>query len=289
MQTESPTQSSELPENQRTALVSLLGDEDPKVYSLVRSQLLSFGPAIREWLKPQTLSSDSRVRRRAVEILTHQARQRGDERFLEFCLRKSENLDLEEGIGMLVQTWYPDANWEAYIALFDVWAADLKVRIEEITRPETILTRLNEFLFERLGFSGDDHYGSDPENCYLNRVVDKRSGNPIGLCVIYLLLARRLGLPITGIGLPGHFICRYQSSTVELYIDCFRKGVFLTKGDCVKYLLQANYGIGEKFLTPLSSRRILARICNNLAATYAHLELDDEAARVQRYVASLTR
>jgi regulator of sirC expression with transglutaminase-like and TPR domain len=94
---------------------------------------------------------------------------------------------------------------------------------------------------------------------------------------------------VTGVGLPGHFVCRYQSSTVEIYIDCFRKGMLLTKGDCIKYMQQASYGLADNRLSPIRSRRMLVRICNNLLITYSHLELTEEAARVKRYLNMLAR
>jgi regulator of sirC expression with transglutaminase-like and TPR domain len=278
-----------LPESQRAALISLLADDDPAVYQLIRTKLLSFGPAACEWLRPQTLSSDPRMRRRALEILNHQARRANDERFLEFCRRHGEDLDLEEAIALLAATRFPEINREAYAALFDTWAGSLRDRLEAVATVQEKLSLVNRFLFEELGFTGNDHYGYEPDCCYMNRIVDKRSGNPIGLCALYLFIARRLRLPVAGIGLPGHFICRYQSSTTEIYIDCFRKGIFLSKADCIKYLLHANYGLAEGQLTPVSPKRMLLRMCNNLVTTYGHLEETEEAARVHRYVVALSR
>src|SRR5205085_9959501 len=127
-----------------------------------------------------------------------------------------------------------------------------------------------------------DYY--DPENSYLNRVLDRRTGNPINLCLLYLLLGRRLRLPIAGIGLPGHFICRHQSSAAEIYIDVFQRGTFLSKADCVQYLLRGNYSVREQYLTPVSARRLLLRICSNLRQVYQQLEWPQQALRVQRYV-----
>jgi regulator of sirC expression with transglutaminase-like and TPR domain len=278
-----------LPENQRAALVSLLADDDPAVYHLVRSKLIAYGPTACEWLRPETLSSDPRMRRRAAEILQHQARRASDHRFIDFCRRHGEDLDLEEGVGLLAQTRYPEMNGEAYSALFDNWAGELRDRLSARATAEDTLMVLNQFLFEELGFGGNDDYGYQPDCCYLNQIVDKRAGNPIGLCTVYLLIARRLRLPVTGIGLPGHFICRYQSSTTEIYIDCFRKGIFVTKADCIKYLLNSNYGLAEGHLSPVGSKRILLRMCNNLLNTYGHLEMTDEAARIQKYIAALSR
>jgi len=278
-----------LPEKQRTALISLLADEDPAIYHLIRGKLLAYGPTACEWLRPHTLSSDPRMRRRALEIVNHHARRIADERFLEFCQHNGEDLNLEEAAGLLAATKYPEANRDAYSALFDAWSGVLRDRMNPRASAEETLSAVNRFLFEDLGFSGDDHYSYEPERCYTNRIVDKRAGNPIGLCAIYLFIARRLRLPVTGIGLPGHFICRYQSSKAEIYIDCFRKGIFLTKADCIKYLLHANYGLAEGHLSPISPRRILLRMCKNLVTTHGHLEETDEAARIHRYVTALAR
>jgi regulator of sirC expression with transglutaminase-like and TPR domain len=278
-----------LPESQRAALISLLADDDPAVYRLIRSKLLSYGPAAGEWLRPQTLSSDPRMRRRAREILHHHARTANDERFLDFCRHHGEELDLEKAVALLAATQYPDINTAAYSALYDAWADEIRTRIGAGASAKETLTQVNHFLFEELGFSGNDHYGYEPECCYVNRIVDKRNGNPIGLCALYLFVTKRLRLPVTGIGLPGHFICRYQSSMGEIYIDCFRKGIFLTKADCIKYLLHANYGLAEGHLSPISAKRILLRMCKNLVTTYGHLEETEPAARVHRYVTALTR
>ena len=278
-----------LPEKQRAALISLLADEDPAVYEMVRTKLLAFGPTASQWLRPYTLSNDSTLRRRAVEIVNHQARRASDQRFLDFCQRNGEDLDLEEATGLLAQTRYPDANLDAYRALFDSWADELRSRTESAANSETVLAIINRFVFGELCFKGNEHYSFEPDSCYLNRIVDKRSGNPIGLCAIYLFLARRLSLPVAGIGLPGHFICRYQGFKQEIFIDCFRRGAFLTKADCVKYLVQTHIPYGDNQLSPVRPRRILLRMCHNLVSTYGHLEMTDEARRVQRYVRALTK
>ena len=278
-----------LAENQRVALISLLADEDPAIYAMVRRRILAYGRAAGDWLRPHLLSSDPVMRRRALEIVHHLGREDSDETFLAFCLNHGEELDLEEATGLLARTQYPDTNPEGYRALYDGWAAELRDRIDFAEGADQVLGAMNHFLFEELGFVGNEHYGDSPENCYLNRVTDTRTGNPISLCAIYLFLARRLRLPIAGVGLPGHFICRFQSSVKEVYIDAFRRGKFLTKGDCIKHLLNTQHGLQEGHLTPVSSRRILLRMCANLHQTYSNLEMVDEAARVQRYLVALAK
>ena len=162
-------------------------------------------------------------------------------------------------------------------------------RLDLRREPKEILTRINAYLFEELGFSGNEENYYDPENSYLNRVIDRRTGNPINLSLLYMLLARRLHLPVTGIGLPGHFICRHQSSAAEIFIDAFNGGKFLSKADCVQYLVHANYSLRDDCLAPVSSRRMLLRICGNLHQIYLRLELAEETTRVQRYLVALAR
>src|SRR5688572_10522507 len=285
----SSQRSVELSEKQRMALISLLVDDDPAIYRTVRNQLLSYGKEVGRWLRPHVLSSDPVMRRRALEIVSHFARQNNDEAFLAFCLTNGEELDLEQGTGLLARSQYPDVNIQAYQALYDHWADELRVRVNFSAGPDQILQTVNHYLFEELGFSGNDRYGDDPSNCYLNHVVDQRSGNPISLCAVYLFVGRRLQLPLTGIGLPGHFICRYQSPTREIYIDCFRGGKFWTKADCIRFLVQTNHTLQEGHLAPVSSRRMLLRMCANLHQTYSSLEMREEANRVQRYLVALAK
>src|SRR5712664_2961951 len=200
-----------LSESGRAALINLLADDDRAVYQTVRQKIISYGPQAAEWLRPHLLSNDPSLRRRSQEIVLHFDRQAADNRFLGFCLKHGEEFDLEQGAWLLAQTRYPDINVEGYGALLDYYARQLRERLAPETDPKEVLSALNHYLFVELGFSGNEENYYEPENSYLNRVIDRRTGNPINLCLIYILLARRLRLPVTGIGLPGHFICRHQS------------------------------------------------------------------------------
>jgi len=279
-----------LSESQKGALLKLLADEDSAVYRPVREKILSYGSeVVISWLQPHTLSNDPALRRRAQDIIWHFGRQAADNRFLGFCLKHGEEFELEEGVWLLAQTQYPDINVEAYQALLDSFGGELRERLDLTREPKEVLTRINSYLFEELGFSGNEENYYDPENSYLNRVIDRRTGNPINLSLLYMLLARRLRLPVTGIGLPGHFICRHQSSAAEIFIDAFNGGKFLSKADCVQYLAHANYSLRDDCLAPVSSRQILLRICGNLHQTYLQLQRTEETTQIQRYLVALAR
>jgi regulator of sirC expression with transglutaminase-like and TPR domain len=278
-----------LDENQRKALISLLADEDLAVYRTVRQNLLSQGPIAAQWLRQHTLSNDPLLRRRAQEITDHFSRINADTDLLAFCLNQGEDFDLEQGVLLLARTQYPNINIEAYAALLDDLAGELRQRLDFSAEPELILHTISEYLFAELKFLGDETNFYDPDNSYLNRVLDRRKGNPISLSVVFLFLARRLRLPVVGIGLPGHFVCRYQSSRHEIYIDPFRRGRLLSKSDCVKYVMQLRHRFDESCLAPVSARRILLRICANLHQIYTHLKSLDKSERLPRYLVALAQ
>jgi len=279
----------ELPESQRSALLNLLADDDPAVHQAVRDKIISFGPGVAQWLQPHTLSNDPALRRRSQDIIQHFSRQTADNRFLAFCLKHGEDFDLETGAWLLAQTQYPAINLDGYTALLDHFAGELQDRLDFNSEPKEMLSTINDYLFQELGFTGNEKNYYDPENSYLNRVLDRRTGNPINLCLLYILIARRLRLPVTGIGLPGHFICRHQSTSSEVFIDAFSGGKFLTKADCVQYLVRGNYSLRDDCLAPVSPRRFLLRICGNLHQVYLQLEKTEETTRFQRYLVALAR
>jgi regulator of sirC expression with transglutaminase-like and TPR domain len=282
-------QESALSERQRAALVELLADDDPGVYRTIRQRILDCGPAASVWLQPHLLNREPLLRRRVQEIIDHLARKSADDRFLAFCVSQGEDLDLEQGAWLLAQTRYPDINVAAYQALIDSYAGDLRDRLRGGAAAKAVLEQINGYLFGDLGFHGNELNYYEAENSYLNRVLDRRTGNPISLCLVYLLVARRLQLPLAGIGMPGHFLCRYQSPTDEIYIDAFNEGRLLSKADCIRYLVQTSQGFQTGFLSPATPRRVLLRMCSNLHQIHQQLKQADEVERFKRYLIALSK
>ncbi len=100
---------------------------------------------------------------------------------------------------------------------------------------------------------------------------------------------RRLGFSVSGVGLPGHSVCRFQSATEEVYVDAFNLGKLLTREDCIAHLNRCKHEIRDEYLQPMSARRMLARMCGNLEQIYLELKRNEDATRVQRYLFALTR
>ena len=274
---------------QQEALVRLLDDDDPTISEAVEGRILDCGETALAWLTPHLLERNPAIRRKVIHLVELIGRRGADNRFLAACLRRGEEFDLEAAIWALARTRYPGINVGAYEALLDSYARDLADRLPTRGRAAPLLAVINRYLFEYLGYSGNQEDYYEPENSYLNRVIDRRLGNPVSLCMIYLFLARRLRIPVSGIGLPGHFVCRYQSPKEEVYIDAFNAGRILSKADCIRYLVQVSYGYQEGCFAPASPRRILLRVCSNLHQVYHHRRDREETQRLQRYVVALAR
>lgn len=278
-----------LTERRKAALATLLCDDDPAVSMVAKTEILAQGLAAKPWLESCRLSPDPILRRRSGAIIRHLGELESHHAFLKFCQRKGEDLDLEMGCWLLSQTRYPGVNIAGYKALLDEFSQRLAEALTGISKPEEVIGRINRLLFGELGFLGDeeDYYGA--RNSYLTRVIDRRRGNPISLCVLVLLLARRLQLPLAGIGLPGHFLCRMQTAAGDVYMDVFHGGRLLRKVDCVKYLRQAGYDFHDAFLMPASPRRILLRMCSNLHQIYLRGGDEQHATRMKSCIVALSR
>jgi len=175
--------------------------------------------------------------------------------------------------GALAIAWeeYPKMDLGHYREIFDRMADDLQPRIAKIPYPLKIVQELNQYLFVEQNFSGNDHDYYNARNSLINDVLDRRLGIPLSLSIIYMIIGDRLGFPIEGISFPGHFIVRPQHPDLEIFIDPYNKGEILFPEDCATKLEQL-YGqripLQPEYLEPVSIRRILDRLLNNLKLIY---------------------
>jgi len=276
-------------DSEKSALLTLLTDDDPEIYHSIHDTILERGPAVAEWMREHTLDNDPCLRRRATAIVDHFDQLAADNDFLKFCLNKSDKIDVERGAWLLARTKFSKINIDAYAALLDNYVSELKDRIDFGAPANRILNTVNFYLYTFLGYSGDMENYYDPQNSFLNRVVDRLKGNPISMSAVYMFVAKRLHLPVVGIGMPGHFICRFQTPREQIYIDPFQKGKLMTKGECIKMLIQSGHDYNEGFLSPVSPRRMLLRMCSNLQHAYSTQDQPEDAKRMQRYIIALSK
>lgn len=180
-------------------------------------------------------------------------------------------INLGEAALRIAADEYPKLDVASYVKVLDHWGAELNRQSAQTAAAKDRLEQINDWLFNKMQFTGnvDDYY--DPKNSFLNDVIDRKKGIPITLSVIYLELAWRLGLDAAGIGFPGHFLVRVSVEDRPLYIDAFHQGNMMTVEGCIKFFEQLSDGeqqFQQSFLSELGKKQILTRMLRNLKGIY---------------------
>jgi regulator of sirC expression with transglutaminase-like and TPR domain len=184
---------------------------------------------------------------------------------------------------------YPALDPQPYLDRIEILGRNAAERLAGTSAiPSDAIGALNEYLFDEEGFRGNRENYDDPRNSYLNEVLDRRTGIPISLAIIYLEVARRAGLEVAGINFPGHFLLRASSPVVgdELIIDPFHGGALLSELDC-RQLLRKHVGDDAAFdsslLVPATRHDIVVRMLVNLKRLYVRMRSFPQA----RFVSTL--
>lgn len=174
----------------------------------------------------------------------------------------------------------PGLDTDLYEAQLRDWGRRLEARVHPAAEPLAQIETANELLFGELGFRGNEEEYADPRNLLLDEVIERRTGIPITLAIIYVEVCRAAGLDMRGVGMPGHVIVRNAARPDEetLFVDVFREGALLTVADC-EGIVRSIYGSAtpfkEHFLDPVTPRQLLQRLLHNLKANA--LRRGDEA------------
>ena len=257
------------PEANLSALIKLLADEDPQIIEVARTRLVELGESAVPFLeKAAGEHEDPKVRVEAKGVLERIRLAQLGKEWQKTADLPDEKMDLESGAFLLAKVSYPDLDPNSYHEKLDQIAERARPRLAAVSGGKDKLLLLNRILFKDEGFRGDWSNYFDPQNSYLNRVMDRKLGIPISLAVLYLLVAKRLKIPIQGAGIPGHFMIKYQDGKTEMFIDPFNEGRFLSRPECVQFIVEAGYPYQVDFLEGVGAREILARMLRNLILIY---------------------
>ncbi len=186
-----------------------------------------------------------------------------------------EKMNLAEAALVIAGDEYPALDVAAYVQRIDELAQTFKQRLHADISPADTLKLLNRYMFDELGFAGnsDDFY--DPRNSYLNDVIDRKLGIPITLSVLFIEVGRRLGLPLSGVSFPGHFLVKCALRDGAVVLDTYAKGASLGIKDLQKRLRVLSGGVDVapeavmRLLTAAPPAEIIARMLRNLKAIHA--------------------
>ena len=193
---------------------------------------------------------------------------------------KNPNYNLIEKCLKLAQILeYPELNISKYIEKINEMGNSLKIKIGEVKNPTYLISVLNEYFFDELGFHGAEEDYYDPANSFLNVVLDKKIGIPITLSILYSQIAKHIGLDLRIIGFPGHVIVKYKD---KIILDPFYHGRLLTIEDLEK-ILDRNFGEDVEFipeyLNEATTEQLLTRLLRNLKNAYTQSYAYDNAMK----------
>ena len=190
-----------------------------------------------------------------------------------------ERTDLARAALTIARIAYPDLDPAPSLRRLDDLAAAVRPRLFPQASPEAAAVELADYLFRECGFRGNQEEYYDPRNSYLNDVLERRLGIPITLSVVLIEIGARLGLPVEGVGFPGHFLVRVAGSRGPLLLDPFFGGREIGEQELLaRYRAAAGddaAALPPDALAPTGTPAILTRILRNLLRVY--LEQKDHA------------
>jgi len=199
--------------------------------------------------------------------------------------------DLAAAALAIARVEYPSLDPAPYVALLDRMGEEAAARLN-VPREDSVRA-FNEYLYDEQGFTGNRERYDDPRNSFLNEVLDRRTGIPISLAIIYLEVARRAGLRVDGVNFPGHFLLRAaqpDTGSDTLIIDPFHGGALLSEYDC-RQLLRSHVGDEAAFdstlLIPATRHDIVVRMLVNLKRLYVRMRSFPQARFVSTLLLSI--
>jgi regulator of sirC expression with transglutaminase-like and TPR domain len=176
---------------------------------------------------------------------------------------------------------HPDLDPRRSVKELDRIAFEIAKRTPDLSNGRAFVDAANRYLFEELGFRGNESEYYDPRNSCLNDVLERRTGIPITLSLVYMEAARRLAKPVFGIGLPGHFIIQYEDGIYSTFIDPFHGGKLLSRKECID-LARRRGGLTPepRHFEPCSRKDIAVRMLRNLKGAYVRARAFEKAVNV---------
>ena len=185
---------------------------------------------------------------------------------------EDEHIDLLRAALTFARIEEPRLDIERYVRRIAELANRVATKIQDHDDPGQIIAAMNQVLFQEEMFRGNtvDYY--NPRNSFLHHVLDERTGIPISLALVYMEVGRRVGFPLFGVGMPGHFLLKhYDVDGRSILIDAFDLGSIVTEDDCRQKLNDIYSGqlaLQPEFLLPVTRRQMLTRMLNNLRSIY---------------------
>jgi regulator of sirC expression with transglutaminase-like and TPR domain len=262
------------------ALVSLLDDDDKQIAAHIEEKILSLGTSIIPFLEQEwEINFNPIVQKRIEEIIHTLQYELVKERLKEWYA--SPDQDLLTGMWIIATYQYPDIELEKLRQdleqiYYETWL-EFKPELYAFDQIKII----NGVLFNKLKFGANTKNFHSPGNSMINIVLESRKGNPITLCVIYMLVAQKLKLPVHGVNLPNLFILTYRDEQHTFYINAFNRGLIFSKQDIENYINELHLVPQKSFYEPCNSLEIIRRALRNLIMSFEKMGEHAKAEEVK--------
>lgn len=258
------------------ALATLIDDTSPVVRRSLLTHFEQLGEPARALLREVARGPNRVTATHAQWFLGELRWSDPASEFLHFI--RSLNYELESGAILIARAADPEANAAGVCAMLDAIASRCRELMAEPLTPWQKCNVINRVLFHELGFRGNTGHYNDPLNSLIHRVLERRTGLPLTLSVVYLLVADRCGLTLEPVALPGHFVVGCFTEEEPIYIDAFRGGTVASRDEIMAWLAGNDLSRDDAVFAPATIRETLSRCCRNLAAHYTSAG-DDALAR----------
>jgi len=261
-----------------SALVKLLDDPDPEVFEHIEKRLLEYGNSVIHFLETEWEKSLDTLLQERIENIVHQIQFNTVKEDLNLWYQ-SGAFDLLQGALVINRYQYPDLDDQKIINQIEEIKREVWLGLQHEMSSVEKIKLINHIFYNNYGFSGNTKNHHDPQNSYINQVLETKKGNQISLAIIYSTIAQKLDIPVYGINLPQHFILGYIDESkrdehefgVLFYINAWNKGAIFGKHDVDQFLRQLNLQSQPGFYAPCSNVEIIRRIIRNLISSYENL------------------
>jgi regulator of sirC expression with transglutaminase-like and TPR domain len=188
---------------------------------------------------------------------------------MELAIDPAAPVDLAEIALLLARDEYPQLDVDAYLSELTGMAHEARDFVGQSLAAQ--VTGLCRYLFHEMGFQGNQANYYDPSNSYLNDVLDRRTGIPITLSLVTMVIGQKIGLDIQGVGLPGHFVVMARNKSQRMLFDPFHGGRVLEHSDCEQLVSESaglDIALSADMLQPAQPAQIVTRMITNLKGCY---------------------
>lgn len=274
-------------EKEIKALVSLLDDDDEEVTMHVEGKIRSLGSEAIRFLEVQWEESFDPVLQKRLEDLIHDLQIDGMVERLQAWIDGGA-LNLLEGMWILNTYLYPDLSYEKLVAEIEQLYYRIWVEYREQMSPTEKVKLMNNLFYNTMGFGPNTKNFHSPANSMISVVLESKRGNPITLCVIYMIIAQKLGMPVYGVNLPNLFVLTFTQGNVQFYINVFNRGIIFSKTDIEHYITQLKLKQNKTFYEPCSNQDIVQRVLRNLILSYEKSGDNDRSQELERVLEAIS-